>query len=560
MKPLSRRNFIQVGGAAGAALVGSSLPSWAAPRREFTEALVIGSGFGGAIAALRLAQAGVHVTVLERGRRWPIRDDGDTFSTFMNPDGRSAWLSNVTTDLNPKPIDRYAGVFEEINPTTTGTVRSRGVTIHNGAGVGGGSLVFNAIMQQPRREFFRQFFPANIDYDEMDSVYYPRVRQVLGQSTIPDDILNSSYYASTRANLLQAQNAGMYLGREIEYTIDWNIVRQEIAGTKVPSAIDGHSWFGLNSGAKLSVDRSYLRMAEETGRVRVLPLHVVTDIGESRGDGSYTVTADEITVDGEIVGRREFACNKLFLAAGATATPALLVKARAKGTLPRLNGHVGRHWGTNGDFIALRGGLGQFAPAQGGPCGHVLMEDLANPYAPTNLVELVVPKNFHASLGSPPGFSLFVGLGFVPPIGSFTYDAATDSVTVNWPRADPRLQTYSAGANSMLDRLNAANPGSFIAFNSEDPGYAAGGGPSLTGHPVGGAIVGKACDFSGRVHGHRGLYVVDGSLLPGGCIGGVNPAFTISALVERCMDTIVERDFPHGLRAAVRHLVSTAWA
>jgi cholesterol oxidase len=560
MKPISRREFIRRSGAAGAALFGSRLlPSWGAPKSEFTEALVIGSGFGGAIAALRLAQAGVNVVVLERGRRWPITDPttNATFATFNAPDGRSSWMSDFATGLIPTPIDRYAGVMELIDPTTTGPIRAQGIAVRNGAGVGGGSLVYNAIMLQPRRELFRQVFPANIDYDEMDSVYYPRVRQILGQSTIPNDILNSPYYGSTRANLLNAQNAGMYPGMPVEFNIDWDIVRDEIAGTKVPSAIAGQSWFGLNSGAKNSVDKNYLKMAEDTGRVEVLPLHVVTDIGESTMDGTYTVWANEITVDGVVVGQKMFTCSHLFLAAGAVGTPALLVKAREKGMLPRLNDHVGRYWGANGDFIALRGGVGAFQPAQGGPCGHILMEDFANPYSPTDLVELVVPSDFEQyALGNAPGFSLYVGLGLAPPVGDFTYDGVSDSVTLNWPHTDSRLDTFSAGVNAMLDRLNAANSGSFTAFNSEDPDYVAGGGPALTAHPVGGAIMGKACDFSGRVHGHQGLYVVDGSLVPGGSCGGVNPSFTIAALAERCMDTIVSRDLAHGLGSAVRNFVS----
>jgi cholesterol oxidase len=65
----------------------------------------------------------------------------------------------------------------------------------------------------------------------------------------------------------------------------------------------------------------------------------------------------------------------------------------------------------------------------------------------------------------------------------------------------------------------------------------------LTMHPVGGVPMGEACDFSGRVHGHKGLYIVDGSIIPGGNIGGVNPAFTIAALAERTMDTVIRRDF-----------------
>jgi len=367
---------------------------------------------------------------------------------------------------------------------------------------------------------------------------------MLGQSVIPNDVLNSAPYGSTRANLVQAQAAGMYHGSLVEYNVDFSIVRQELAGTKTPSAIAGQSWYGLNSGAKNSTDHNYLALAEATGRVQVLPLHWVSDITEFKNNDLYQVTAHELNLDGEVIATKTFTCRSLFMAAGATATPALLTKAREKGTMPRLNKSVGTDWGGNGDFIAVRGGLGTFQPAQGGPCGHILFEDQANPFSPTNMVELVLPKDFETiALGNAPGFSLYVGLGFAPPLGFFTYDPATDSTTINWPNTDKRLDTFSSGVNSMLNRLNAANPGSFNAFNSEDPGYKAGGNPALTAHPVGGMPMGKACDFSGRVHGHKGLYIVDGSFVPGGNVGGVNPAFTIAALAERTMDTVIGRDF-----------------
>jgi cholesterol oxidase len=265
---ISRRDFIRMGAAAGVGVLGQSVPGWAKKSDDFIEALVIGTGYGGAVAALRLAQAGVSTVVLERGRRWPILPGGNTFATFQAPDGRSSWLSSVATGLIPQPINTYAGVLELIDPTTTGPIRSNGVSVRNGAGVGGGSLVCNASMLQPSRELFEMAFRAQIDYDEMDDVYYPRVRGVLGQSTIPADILALGYYASTRANLLQAQNAGMYDGTNVEYAIDWDIVRAEIAGTKVPSAIDGQSWFGLNSGPRTASTRTISRWRRTRGKSR----------------------------------------------------------------------------------------------------------------------------------------------------------------------------------------------------------------------------------------------------------------------------------------------------
>jgi len=100
-------------------------------------ALVIGSGFGGAVAALRLAQAGIKTVVLERGRRWPIRPDGDTFATFENPDGRASWLSPTTHiagfeaafGLEPPTFEPFTGLVEN--------VPGNGIVVAVGAGVGG---------------------------------------------------------------------------------------------------------------------------------------------------------------------------------------------------------------------------------------------------------------------------------------------------------------------------------------------------------------------------------------------------------------------------------------
>ncbi|HTV54267.1 MAG TPA: GMC oxidoreductase [Terriglobia bacterium] len=544
MKPISRRRFLQTSGGIGLGLLGSRLKTWAAPN-EPVDTLIIGSGYGGAIAALRLAQAGIQTVVLERGLRWPISppnpslpDFGqDTFATFEAPDGRASWLSDVTNSLPPnEPIEVYTGVLELIN--------GNGIQVRNGAGVGGGTLAYNAIMLQPRRELFQKVFPTTIDYDQLDQIYYPRVRTMVNGSPkpnyIPQDILESPYYLSTRVNLQQAQNAGFVAGggnprgpqsppKLVEYGVDFNIVRQEINGQARPSAIAGESWYGLNSGAKNSVDHNYLKVAEATGRVQILTLHVVTGISYSSWEKSYVVTANQIDTNGNVLQTVNFVCKRVFMAAGSMGTSALLVRAKATGTLPNLSNQVGQGWGNNGDFVLFSEGLGDNNAGTGGPCGHFVFENLSNPYSPTDMVELVVPQN-----NAFPGASLYVGLGLAPPIGYFTYDGKTDSVTLNWPTTDPRLANLLKGAASFVSTLYGDNPGTSAAFSSLTTP------PALTAHPVGGATYGRVCGQHGQVFGYPGLYVVDGAFVPGGSVGGVNPSFTIAALAERSMDTIVQ--------------------
>lgn len=66
-------------------------------------------------------------------------------------------------------------------------------------------------------------------------------------------------------------------------------------------------------------------------------------------------------------------------------------------------------------------------------------------------------------------------------------------------------------------------------------------GDGGTAHPVGGAVLGKACDLYGRVKGYKGLYVVDGAMIPGST-GATNPSLTIAALTERCVERIIAED------------------
>ena len=112
------------------------------------------------------------------------------------------------------------------------------------------------------------------------------------------------------------------------------------------------------------------------------------------------------------MAKRSFVAKNVFVAAGSVGTPKLLVRAKAKGTLPRLNNNVGMFWGSNGDQLTVQLGLPNSAgsPATGGPAGGVA-EDLSNPKGP--IIVEPLPR-FDAQVGS----LFMLAMGIPPPIGT----------------------------------------------------------------------------------------------------------------------------------------------
>jgi cholesterol oxidase len=536
----TRRRFLQ-----NAAMVSSGLAtslvttSRAAAQEEFSEAIVIGSGFGGAVAALRLGQSGVDTLVIERGRRWPITAAQNTFATYQRPDGRSAWLSPTTQlpGFGEVPIDVFTGILERKD--------GNGISVFCGAGVGGGSLVYNGITLQPPRELFYKVFPDAVDYGELDQVYYPRVRSIIRPEPIPRDILETDFYGSTRLFLDQARAAELPHSL-LDIAIDWNVVRQEISGARVPSAIVGEVWYGMNSGAKKSLDHNYLAQAEQTGRVNILPLHVVTDIFKNSGEG-YRIICNQIDEFGRVLVTKTINCRYLFMGAGSMGTSELLVKAKAKGTLPQLNDDIGKGWGTNGDTFAIRSGFPMRTNTGGGPATATI-RDFDNPLGPLSIELLPLSV-------LPDGIIPSIGIGLPTVRGHFRYNPRTDSADLVWPSGggvgDANLLEASEFAFRLLDRKNATSTsqpqtavslGSFTQTKIRVAQQVLDTFPTF--HPLGGAVIGKACDLYGRLKGYQGLYVVDGALMPGST-ACANPSFTISAMAERCMERIITEDIRH---------------
>lgn len=131
--------------------------------------------------------------------------------------------------------------------------------------------------------------------------------------------------------------------------------------------------------------------------------------------------------------------------------------------------------------------------------------------------------------------SMYLAITKNPERGHFTYDAATDSARLNW-RRDQNTPSVNAAKN-LFDRINRRN---FTIYRYDLFGGNRAFADDFTYHPLGGCVLGDATDAYGRAKGYQGLYVVDGSLIPGSL--GVNPFVTITALAERNMARILAED------------------
>lgn len=471
-----------------------------------TEALIVGSGYAGAIAALRLAQAGVRTIVLERGRRWPVTDLGNTFATQRELDGRAAWLSEHSP-LTDQRLDVYTGVLESLD--------GEGLTMIAAAGVGGASLLSNATMVEPSLELFRMAFGDVLDHAEMHEVWYPQARELIGCGPIPKDVYDSDFYRSARSFAEQADRAGIPYSL-VDLAVDWDVIREEMAGKRVAAEIAGLNLFGVNSGAQRSVDVTILARAQATGLVDVRPLSVVTAISPD-GEGGYAVDYREIDERGTVTATHRVRTANLVLAAGTLGTTRLLMRAQANGVLTGLHPALGTKVG-NSEVITARTGMPENNPTQGGPCAILLQDWRDNPHAPVTLL------NFPwVDAPSGEGWITTIGASPSPALGGFRFDTARDDVVLSWPVDDPRVTLIAKAVQDTLDRLDAANPGSSTAFARVG---------TTGGNVVGGVPLGLVTGHDGAVHGHRGLYVVDSSLLHGSS-GGVPPALTVAAVAAR---------------------------
>src|SRR3954454_18832111 len=296
--------------------------------------LVIGSGFGGATAALRLAEKGYRVGVLECGRRF--RDEDFAETTWQM--SRYYWMPK----LGLKGILRLT-LFRDI-------------FIASGCGVGGGSLGYANTLYRARPAFYADPQIAGLaDWESELAPHYDEAERMLGVVTYdqdtPADLLLKEYaeqggfvdtYAKTRV--------GVFLGDAGETVPD------PFFGGEGPERTGcvrcGSCMVGCRYGAKNTLVKNYLHFAERRG-VEILPERTVVDVrplGAADGSDGYAVTHER---SGAWLrrDRRTLTARGVVVAAGALGTNRLLFGSKLRGSLPNVSDRLGCLVRTNSESI-----------------------------------------------------------------------------------------------------------------------------------------------------------------------------------------------------------------
>lgn len=498
------------------------------PKSDHSPVIIVGSGYGASVAALRLTEKGIPVTLLEAGRLWnQPGPDGLVFCNAMTPDGRAMWFREETLG----PIQQFMGLPVGIKvPRSAGVLnvyRYDSMDIFCGRGVGGGSLVNMAMYVMPLRDVLSRTLP-DVNMDEMFDVYFPRAKTMLGANTISSAFYQTTpWYQYTRVADADARAIGIepfFLDSGYDYTY----MEKEAQDLVPKSALNGEAGYGNNYGKK-SLDKSYLAEALGTGLLTILPLHIVKRI-ERATDGTFVLTCFEIDVDGNLVEQKKLSCKRLFLGAGSVGTPELLLRARDTGALPNLNDQVGTGWGPNSDIFVARTQLDT-----------VMTGDKISTVPATGFhtVDQQGRPVFSMPIPFPAGFETHISWAIVMTesreAGHFKYDPTSDSAWLVW--SESQQDEAIAITHYVYDQMNQASGSTYRTDFNGGKDF----GTTSTYHSLGGCPLGQATDSYGRISAYPGLYVIDGSLIP--VTLGANPSLTITALAERNMERILAEDF-----------------
>lgn len=533
----SRRSFLRASAGVAVGALGAGLVDFGGWRngpsdRDHYTAIVVGSGYGGGVSALRLGQAGIDTLILEKGRLWDKPDrDGKRFTRMLPADTRAGWF----LDVPPSLVQSYMGVsVEQVaknapspQPVQAG-ICDKSVhgahSVFRGIAVGGGSMVNAAIAAVPTAAQVRAAFP-DIPPQEFLETYIARATHMLRINN-----RDMGWFEQTPS--FQYARVGRQYARTAGYGVDYNAsaysfdyLKQEEAGLVPRSALDYEQQYGNNFGRFGSVDQTYIAEALATGHVKLRPFTEVTGI-RVEPSGEYVVSIREIDRWGAEVARDELGCDQLYLSAGVLGTAEILLRARDTGALPNLSEEIGRGYGNNGDvMVSHMTSEADPTGIQQSLMGMINLDGRDDPDNPVyaSIFSIPLPVETHAL-----GYYVMVK---TDDRADITFDKSVDAVSIAWPEG--HTEHLTARAKAVFDKVVAANGVDYRDDIFDGKVFA-----PHTVHPLGGAVRGRATDSFGRVKGYDNLCVNDASLIPG--YVGCNPFMTITALAERNIEGILQ--------------------
>lgn len=522
--------------------------------KEVYDVVVIGSGFGGAINACRLSQAGRSVCVLERGKRWGKKD----FPRTTGQVARAFWNYKDFGLLDYRAFNK--------------------IDIIQASGVGGGSLVyFNVHIRTPKEIFEDPRWPVGVKRPVLDP-YYDKAKDMLEAKALTPP---AEFELPNRTKAFLAATQSMQPRSElVDIAVYTGPEKPNRHGLVQDACVYcGNCMLGCHVHAKNTLDLNYLPVAEKNG-AEVYPLHLV----------EYIEPIEPVEINGYRVHFKRFnpakenefergtvTGHRVIVSAGSLGSTEILLRCRDSAkSLPALGRMLGQKFSGNGDFL-LAGTFEcdrEIDPSSGPSItagadfstskNRIFIEDLGFPdpflwYLESSLpvpnrlrnLKLFIKKYFMRTVGLTNASAFTDGADklfqggvtprFLPYLGMGT-DAAdgrmslsNDSIDIHWDSR--RSREMFDEMETTLKRLSRAAGGRYKTS-------VLWGWPFkklLTAHPLGGCSMSDDPDQGvvnefGEVWNYPRLYVSDGAIIPTAL--SVNPSATISALSERIAERI----------------------
>jgi cholesterol oxidase len=528
------------------------------PDTQLYDFVIIGSGFGGSVSAMRLAEKGYTVLVLERGKRYEDKDFPKTNWNII----KSLWL----------PFLRCFGTWEL--SFLNGCVALRG------SGVGGGSLMYaNVLMETDDRLFEAPSWHHLADWKTILRPHYDTAKRMLGVTTNPclykpDEILRQMAAELGVADTFHPTEVGVFFGVENETVPDPYFLGEGPA--RAGCNFCGGCMVGCRYNAKNTLPKNYLYFAEKLG-VRILSEVTVRDIrpliGQPNDDVRYEVVFSKTTAWLRHPNYSVKARN-VIVSAGALGTLELLFRCREQThSLTRISKRLGDNVRTNSENlqgavsrdkeidyskgIAITsifnvGGVTNIEPVRFSD-GSSLIRNLTAPLIEGSNIPIRMIKTFWEIIVHPIDFlySRFFSrwarhttiLLMMQPVEELLRVRLSRNIFTLFRKGVmfkseggvqlPKSPTISNSiTRQFAGRMNGIPMATFMDSLFNFP---------ITAHFMGGVPLGRdenegVVDVDFQVHNYPGLFVVDGSIMPGN--PGVNPSLTITALAEYAMSQI----------------------